>query len=161
MNLEILYSKSCEDSINSVSRILEEVYGIKTIETLSKEPIKETFNPDRNQYNASILLDQLIDNNGAGSALWILDKDIYSEGTNFIFGLASPGQGAVLSVYRLNSLELVLKESIHEMGHLLGLAHCRNSCVMQFSNSLAEAKRKPSQLCEKCKKLIISDSAEH
>ena len=46
------------------------------------------------------------------------------------------------------------KEAIHEIGHVLGLKHCKNNCVMQFSNTLYEAKAKPSILCNNCKKII-------
>jgi archaemetzincin len=75
-------------------------------------------------------------------------------GMNFVFGLAHPGNAAVLSTHRLDSLDLVNKEAIHEMGHVLGLQHCTNDCVMQFSNSLDEAKAKPATLCERCRSLL-------
>lgn len=73
---------------------------------------------------------------------------------NFVFGVAHPGKAAVLSTQRLDSLDLIKKEAIHETGHVLGLQHCNNECVMQFSNSLYEAKAKPATLCERCRSLV-------
>ncbi|ODS39259.1 MAG: hypothetical protein A7316_05990 [Candidatus Altiarchaeales archaeon WOR_SM1_86-2] len=73
---------------------------------------------------------------------------------NFIFGIASYGRGAVVSIFRLDSLKLIENECIHEVGHVLGLGHCMDYCVMRFSNSLYEAKQKPGYLCEKCKRKL-------
>jgi archaemetzincin len=83
-----------------------------------------------------------------------VDRDLYVEGMNFVFGLSSRFKGSVLSVYRLPSQEMVEKEAIHEMGHVLGLGHCGNFCVMQFSNSLEEAMEKPGYFCERCRKAL-------
>ena len=91
-----------------------------------------------------------------GTALWIIQKDLYSKGMNFIFGYAMYHWVAVLSTIRLSTKDLIEKEAIHEVGHVLGLQHCSNRCVMQFSNSLWEAKMKPSYLCESCKRKITS-----
>ncbi|MEM0366646.1 MAG: archaemetzincin family Zn-dependent metalloprotease [Acidilobaceae archaeon] len=84
--------------------------------------------------------------------------DGYVEGLNFIFGLAMP-ELRVASVYtkRLETSDRgkfklrVLKEVIHELGHLMGLGHCINpKCVMSFSNSIAEVDYKNVQFCREC-----------
>jgi len=49
---------------------------------------------------------------------------------------------------------MIEKEVIHELGHIFGLPHCKNKCVMQFSNSLAEAMEKPSHFCQECIKKL-------
>jgi archaemetzincin len=110
------------------------------------------FASSRGQYNASVLLAHLFKNTKK-IALWVVDSDLYVEGMNFVFGIASR-KGAVLSTARLFSPELIKKEVLHEVGHVLGLEHCLNDCVMQFSNSLLEAERKPGFLCEKCRELL-------
>ena len=152
--LQILYAKNCEEVIVEIKKVLEETYGLKTDDSKIFEPLDEAYNSRRKQYNASILLRHLIQNKERDFALWVIDKDLYCENMNFIFGYASIGQGAVLSVYRLDSTELIQKEAIHEIGHVMGLSHCKNDCVMQFSNSLSEAKKKPSTLCERCRRLL-------
>ncbi len=88
--------------------------------------------------------------------LVVVSGDAYVPDLNFVFGLASP-QLRVASIYtkriRTNPsryVERLLKLAMHELGHLLGLGHCRNECVMRFSNSLAELDEKPASFCEEC-----------
>jgi len=49
--------------------------------------------------------------------------------------------------------ERVIKEIIHEIGHLLiGFTHCEEkSCVMRFSKDIDEIDKKSYYLCENCK----------
>ncbi|OYT38622.1 MAG: peptidase [Candidatus Altiarchaeales archaeon ex4484_43] len=154
MELQIFYTKNCKGFLKPVQEILEGVYGLKTFGNKPLELIENAYNPKRNQYDATSLLDYLIRTKEGKIALWIINNDIYCEGMNFVFGYAAFHHGAVLSVFRLDSLELIQKEAVHEVGHVLGLGHCDNECVMQFSNSLQEAKEKPMKVCEKCRKLI-------
>jgi len=114
----------------------------------SMKPPSWAFNEKRRQYYAPALLNLLEE-----ASLWIVDVDIYTNGMNFIFGLAGDGK-AVVSSYRLGNIEMIEKEAIHETGHVFGLPHCKNRCVMQFSNSLMEAMEKPSQLCQECIKKL-------
>lgn len=93
----------------------------------------------------------------------IVEGDGYSDGLNYVFGLATPDL-RVASVYtariRVGGEELFLsrlrKLILHELGHLLGLGHCENECVMRFSNSLAELDKKPDEYCSQCKARLSS-----
>jgi archaemetzincin len=49
---------------------------------------------------------------------------------------------------------MVAKECVHEAGHVLGMDHCKNNCVMRFSNSIEDAENKPDVLCARCKGLF-------
>lgn len=53
-------------------------------------------------------------------------------------------------------VERVIKETIHEIGHLvLGPKHCENElCVMHFSTNVKEIDLKSIYLCEKCRKKL-------
>jgi archaemetzincin len=45
----------------------------------------------------------------------------------------------------------VVKEAIHELGHVFGLEHCHDRrCVMAFSNSLEDTDYKGSEFCPEC-----------
>ena len=152
IGFEIFYSQIKNKDIQLIQNALATTYTDILDITIGgelKSP-KEALNSKRNQYNADSLLLYLIKTKKADTALLIIQKDLYCEGMNFIFGYAIYRRGAVLSIYRLSTDELIKKEAIHEVGHILGLQHCNNHCVMQFSNSLWEAKMKPSFLCESC-----------
>jgi len=125
------------------------------------------------QYKAQKLLDLLYKNAKEKKLfriLGILDKDIYSKDFNFNFGVANRGShAALISISRLRESfyiessdlyrklesqetlnERILKEAKHELGHTFGLKHCRNICVMQFSNSLSDTDKKTVEFCESC-----------
>ncbi len=136
--------------LERVGSALERI-SLKVVDMKERTLPSYAFDSSRGQFDASALL---VEAQNPGLFLWIVDKDIYVEGMNFVFGLADRLQGAILSVYRLPSQEIIEKEAIHEMGHVLGLRHCDNYCVMRFSNSLREVMEKPSCFCEKCRHLI-------
>jgi len=141
-----------------IKQVLKKTYS-DVIDVYEKKEIdlpKQAYNIYRNQYDVNILLGYLLKIKKSEIAFWVINKDIYCKGMNFVFGYASYYKGAILSIFRLYNQNLIEKEAIHEVGHILGLNHCRNQCVMQFSNSLSEALEKPSFLCESCKRKIMS-----
>jgi archaemetzincin len=152
--LQIFYED--EEVYEPIRRSLNRVYKLDTIKSGILRPIKSAYNVKRGQYDTTYLLNYLTRNKGRDIALWVVDEDIYCERMNFVFGLASFRRGAILSRFRLNSIELIEREAVHEIEHVFGLNHCPNRCVMHFSNSLLEAIEKPSELCESCK-LRIKD----
>ena len=134
------------------------------------------FNEQRNQLNSDKLLHFLamtIIKNDTRSCdlkntiiLGICNFDAYSSGLNFVFGQASLAGEGVAAIYlpRLRQefdglgadtsifIERVLKEATHEVGHAFGLDHCpKRSCVMHFSNSLADTDRKAKDFCNICR----------
>jgi archaemetzincin len=119
----------------------------------------ETYNQLRTQYRVERLLEatrQAV----AGRVLGVADLDLYAKGFNYVFGMADRlGRAAVISVARLRASAdearfqaRMLKEAVHELGHTLGLTHCRQpDCVMHFSNTLADTDRKGADFCAECR----------
>jgi archaemetzincin len=103
-----------------------------------------------------------------GLRLAITDFDLYKISHQFVFGDASEEQRiAIVSLHRLRSdfygeepdenllFQRTLKESVHDLGHALGLRHCFNPrCAMYFSNSIYDTDNKLSHFCEGCEKRI-------
>lgn len=136
--------------------------------------LQEAFNRDRNQYLTSILLHnikKLRKLSEGEKFLGITNVDLYAPRLNFVFGQADIRSGyAVISLHRLRPeyydrppnrevlLDRALKEAVHEVGHLLGLGHCRNkNCVMHFSNSIIDTDMKRQTFCDSCiEKIRIS-----
>ncbi|MBI5225414.1 archaemetzincin family Zn-dependent metalloprotease [Candidatus Micrarchaeota archaeon] len=95
-------------------------------------------------------------------------EDIFADSLNFVYGLGEKnGNFGVVSGFRLNptfyneSFDLrlfetrALKESTHEIGHMLNLDHCKNKrCVMSFSPNIIFVDRKEEKFCQKCKYLL-------
>jgi archaemetzincin len=130
---------------------------------------REAYESKRQQYLSPPILRLLTSTRGGDKErckiLGLMDEDAYTPGLNFIFGQADTANGvALISLARLRQgfyglppnqelfLERALKEAVHEIGHLLGLGHCSEpSCVMYFSNSLADTDRKGHDFCPDCR----------
>ncbi|MBU7571516.1 MAG: matrixin family metalloprotease [Flavobacterium sp.] len=73
-----------------------------------------------------------------------------------------PGKSCIISTFRLHHknpnvrLERLKKVTIHELGHNLGLPHCKNKkCVMTDAvESIATIDRESLSLCEDCRQEI-------
>ncbi|HID24886.1 MAG TPA: peptidase [Thermoplasmata archaeon] len=157
-SIEIFYHQVNEEVVQVVENALTNEYSDVLNVIVGGELALPggTYDPSRRQYNAEGLLRYLLSRRNVDIMLWVVGEDLYVPGMNFVFGYAMYYKGAVLSIYRLPSWELMGKEAVHEVGHVLGLKHCRNRCVMRFSNTLWEAKMKPSHLCMSCKRKIKS-----
>jgi archaemetzincin len=124
------------------------------------------FDPARRQWRADATLERCVVPYASADsyAVGLTWKDLYVPSLNFVFGLAAEEIGAaIVSSHRLKEedAEIVVariaKETIHEVGHLEGMAHCTNErCVMWFSNTLAETDRKKAEFCSKCSARLFS-----
>jgi len=117
----------------------------------------------RQQYDAERILAK-VGGSEAGVILAVADVDLFVSGLNFVFGLAQPRtRKAIISLSRLRQSfygardddELfrsrILKEAVHELGHVFGLNHCHDrDCVMAFSNRLADTDYKSEGFCKEC-----------
>ena len=90
----------------------------------------------------------------------VTDATLSAPGRPFVFGEAAlGGRWAVVSNAFLDSpgtphdlaAERLLKEAIHELGHLAGLEHCdQTGCVMLLSVDTAGVDEKSTDFCDRC-----------
>lgn len=125
----------------------------------------------RSQYECKALLEKLKSCCPQGEALGILgvtQVDLFLPVLKYVFGLSElGGRAAVISTHRLRpefyergeNLELLLerveKTAVHEVGHLMGLTHCRDQhCVMHASTVIEHTDYKLATLCPTCAELL-------
>lgn len=139
-------------------------------------PLQRFYDPDRGQYNSTALLRYLRGNSGNASSpvdrgevsLAVTASDLFIPILTYVFGEAELGGGfAVASYYRLQNelyglppnrallVRRLIKESLHELGHAVGLVHCASlSCVMHASTYVEDIDLKGEDFCPECAKLI-------
>lgn len=128
------------------------------------------FDPHRRQYNATTLLVMLNDLPAVEDVVrvGVTDVDLFLPVFTHVFGAAQlDGTAGIASCHRLrpeltgdrpdNTLlrSRLLKEVLHELGHTLGLTHCRTSwCAMAASRIAEEVDLKDAAFCDRCSERI-------
>jgi len=128
------------------------------------------------QYFADLILEKGMKFKDENSIVIIItSSDIYTYGTNYIFGLATKGIGIISSAridpnfwndipeiyeYSKKGEEFFIRQFskvlLHEFGHTLSLSHCNKiNCVMYYSNSPIELYHKGEDYCKDCWNRII------
>ena len=130
------------------------------------------------QYLADALLQAGLQQRGI--VIVLTSADIYTGGTNYIFGLATFGSALVSSaridpafwkgiqeIFRYTGEgrpffeRQYAKVLIHELGHAIGLPHCDDwDCAMRYSNSPIELYRKGGEYCGVCWPRFLSNIRE-
>ena len=149
------------DTERVVKDTLTETYALNLeFKQISKNFVLKFLDEKRNQVRGDLLLEAL--SRETRGFLAIITEDAFVPHLNFVFGVALPGVGAMVSTYRfwfdadLKVFSMRLYKTIkHELGHFFGLAHCNNPCVMRFSNSLFELDLKPSTYCNVCRGKLL------
>lgn len=125
------------------------------------------FNPQRRQYASTEILKQLAPHLSADTwrVLGVTELDLFIPVLTFVFGEAQlGGRAALVSLRRLRQefygmppdpelLEArLLKESMHELGHTLGLHHCSAyRCAMSSSHAVESIDLKEADFCARCR----------
>ncbi len=126
-----------------------------------------SLHPERRQYHSSDILIRMREQLGpvSGRVLGVTPLDLYIPILTFVFGEAQvDGPCAVVSTYRLRQefyglppnaellRERLAKESVHELGHTFGLAHCDDyRCAMAASHTVELIDIKGGSFCAACR----------
>jgi archaemetzincin len=124
-----------------------------------------------NSVRKQLFLGTLLSKVSAGSPnggyrLAITEFDLYKTSHQFIFGDGNEDSRLIaVSLHRLRTefygedadanllFQRTLKESVHNVGHALGLKHCYNArCAMFLSGSIYDTDNKLSHFCDVCER---------
>ena len=130
------------------------------------------YDPVRKQYYSTAILAKLAE---AGTdpdnrVLGVTESDLFVPVLTFVFGEAQlRGCCAVVSRCRLSeefyglrenkplAEERLAKESVHELGHTFGLAHCDDwRCVMASSHAVDRLDLKTADFCAQCRGAVLA-----
>lgn len=170
------FGKVQEEVVDYLISNLENIFSAEVESEQRREIPGNSHNLSRDQYLSTAFLKELNGlTTGGEISLAVTDVDLFVPEMNFIFGEAEiGGKSAIISLARLRQdhndgepdkkliKERVLKEAIHEIGHVLGFNHCSDSkCIMHFSNTLYDTDLKGPGFCAKCQAklpvVVISD----
>jgi archaemetzincin len=148
---------------------LGRVYGVGAAAQPAQDRPKYAFNETRGQYHSAAILRRLAQlGHGEAPVLGITDVDLFDPDQAFVFGDADrDANAALVSTARLfhgpdgkdvdaeRLRRRLLVESVHEVGHLLGLSHCPDArCAMYLSHRPSDADRKGPGLCHACRSAL-------
>lgn len=156
--------------LEDIASALERELFLEVRPTRSLPLPQESYDPARRQYSSEVLLRALLDvpHEPDGRLLGITNVDLFIPMMTFVFGQAQlGGTVAVVSSARLRqefygfpaepalTEHRLLVESLHELGHTLGLTHCLNrACPMSLSTTLRALDLKDPSLCPMCRKMV-------
>jgi len=137
---------------------------------------EEAYDVSRGQYNSTRLLRALLADPQLGEArlLGVTGVDLFVPVLTFVFGEAQlDGRAAVVSLQRLRAeaygmpadaellRQRLLKEAVHELGHVGGLVHCTDpACVMRASTYVEQVDTKSATFCDACMEQLAAHAVQ-
>lgn len=146
-------------AVSIIGANIQAIVGLNT--HIRKQRLKpdDAFIATRNQFDASKIIKTLSEEHGGSPLkLGVVQSDLCIPILTYVYGEAQlGGRAAVISLHRLHGdgldifYERATKIGIHEVGHLIGLEHCRGiDCLMRFSKQLEQLDRLPMHFCSTC-----------
>lgn len=156
--------------LDALVKVVEAEIGIRCQVLPPLENPKYAYNEKRSQYDSKTILERIkacCPHNALG-ILGVTHVDLCLPVLKYLFGLSElGGKSGLISLHRLRSefynepedrgklLERVEKTALHELGHILGLTHCRDPrCVMSSSTTVDHTDAKGLAFCPTCRELL-------
>jgi len=150
-----------------LKELIPEISNITGLNVLFEEVNLNTedfYDPRRGQCDASKILNSIKQPAEREKIILFTSVDLFIPIFTFVFGLAKlMGNAAIISTHRLKNefyglpsnpqllKQRLIKETIHELGHLGGLRHCNNfDCNMASSTNTDELDIKGVEYCSAC-----------
>ena len=163
LNLVCFHFQECH-LLPQITSSLAEILAIPINLGNADPDLEQYHQAERGQYDAGGIISEFEKNNPNIRSVLITSVDLYIPIFTFVFGLAKlNGNAAIVSAHRLGNQfyglppdetilkERLIKEVIHELGHLLNLRHCSNyQCVMASSNTADDLDIKTNRYCSSC-----------
>ena len=155
-----------EGILEHIAKCISIRCGLTCRISLRTENPRYAYNDTRCQYNSKLILKRLLQQSPLDTfrLIGVTTVDLYVPILKFVFGLAQiEGKCSIISLHRLcprfydqpSNPDLLLtrveKTALHELGHTLGITHCRNRhCVMYSSTRIEDTDFKHSEFCPTC-----------
>ena len=158
------------ETLDRIATGIENTCGLRCrIQQQTATP-QAAYDKKRAQYNSKLIVKQLLKtcSKDVLALMGVTHVDLFVPILKYVYGLAQlDGQCSVISLHRLHPefynqpsdperlLSRVEKTALHELGHCLGLTHCRNPrCVMYSSTKIEDTDKKNAHYCPTCSELF-------
>ncbi len=150
---------------------MKSFFGFKTEELPLLTDISFAFDPERNQYHSTLILEEVAARcpRGGLKVLAVTKEDLFIPILTHVYGEAQlGGKACIISISRLitgpdmggvdSGAGRIVKEAIHELGHCFDLRHCEDEyCIMHYCRKLADVDKKLNRFCRYCN-IFLSDN---
>jgi archaemetzincin len=160
------------NSLDPIGLEINRIFGFETVEKSLLEDLSFAFDPTRNQYYSTDILEELaarLPPEGV-KIIAITEVDLFIPILTYVFGEAQlGGKACIISTHRLKEsyhsidsrqiyFHRMLKEAIHELGHTFNLRHCKDhQCIMHYCREVDDVDRKTEHLCRYCEILLTDE----
>jgi archaemetzincin len=145
--------------LSVVAANIQVLMGLNTDVTPRQPKPEYAYRLGRRQYDAGKIIEALTaEVDQVPYCLGITSEDICSPILTFVYGESQlGGRSALISLYRITDAQTgvtctrAAKIGVHEVGHLMGLGHCRKQgCLMNFSANIEKLDQLQMWFCDAC-----------